>query len=159
MPSSPRLTPCISPTQFRRFRKTIYFKLLILLPLAWISFLLILQILGSKSDYPDLPKLPFPQHQRSDLKSELQKPPSPSSASFHNELYPDKSGNELPLGVLAPPSELKPGEMGKPYKLPKNLTEEQKKLVSEGWKRNAFNQFVSDLISVRRSLPDPRDEW
>lgn len=31
--------------------------------------------------------------------------------------------------------------------------------VSEGWKKNAFNQYVSDLISIKRKLPDPRDEW
>lgn len=51
------------------------------------------------------------------------------------------------------------GEMGKPVVLPTNLTADVKKLVDEGWKNNAFNQYASDLISVHRSLPDPRDEW
>lgn len=51
------------------------------------------------------------------------------------------------------------GEMGKPVVLPANLTADIKKLVDEGWKNNAFNQYASDLISVHRSLPDPRDEW
>lgn len=51
------------------------------------------------------------------------------------------------------------GEMGKPVVLPANLTAEIKNLVEEGWKNNAFNQYASDLISVHRSLPDPRDEW
>lgn len=51
------------------------------------------------------------------------------------------------------------GEMGRPVVLPKNMSNEIKKLVSEGWAKNAFNQYVSDLISVHRSLPDPRDEW
>lgn len=32
-------------------------------------------------------------------------------------------------------------------------------MVDDGWLKNAFNQYVSDLISVHRSLPDPRDEW
>jgi polypeptide N-acetylgalactosaminyltransferase len=26
----------------------------------------------------------------------------------------------------------------------------------EGWQKNAFNQYVSDLISLHRSLPDLR---
>jgi polypeptide N-acetylgalactosaminyltransferase len=34
-----------------------------------------------------------------------------------------------------------------------------KALIDEGWKNNAFNQYASDLISLHRSLPDPRDEW
>ncbi|XP_022123861.2 putative polypeptide N-acetylgalactosaminyltransferase 9 isoform X2 [Pieris rapae] len=64
------------------------------------------------------------------------------------------------LGVIAAPgSDNAPGELGKPVILPKNMSEEAKTAVSEGWKKNAFNQYVSDLISIRRKLPDPRDEW
>ncbi len=51
------------------------------------------------------------------------------------------------------------GEYGKPVTLPKNMTGDVQKLVSEGWQKNAFNQYISDLISVHRKLPDPRDEW
>ncbi|XP_050429711.1 putative polypeptide N-acetylgalactosaminyltransferase 9 isoform X2 [Adelges cooleyi] len=51
------------------------------------------------------------------------------------------------------------GEMGRPVVLPANLTDDVKQLVSEGWTKNAFNQYASDLISVHRKLPDPRDEW
>ncbi|XP_072949060.1 putative polypeptide N-acetylgalactosaminyltransferase 9 isoform X2 [Epargyreus clarus] len=64
------------------------------------------------------------------------------------------------LGVIAAPgSDNAPGELGKPVVLPKNISEDTKLAVSEGWKKNAFNQYVSDLISIRRKLPDPRDEW
>ncbi|XP_050301572.1 putative polypeptide N-acetylgalactosaminyltransferase 9 isoform X2 [Anthonomus grandis grandis] len=60
--------------------------------------------------------------------------------------------------VLAPPQEL-PGEMGKAVVLPTNLTDDVKKMVDDGWMKNAFNQYASDMISVHRSLPDTRDEW
>ncbi|KAK9887746.1 hypothetical protein WA026_000060 [Henosepilachna vigintioctopunctata] len=60
--------------------------------------------------------------------------------------------------VLLPPQNLA-GEMGKPVILPNNLSKDVKAMVDLGWKNNAFNQYVSDMISVRRSLPDPRDEW
>lgn len=62
--------------------------------------------------------------------------------------------------VIQPPANLdSPGEMGRPFVMPTNMSVETKKLVDEGWLNNAFNQYASDLISVHRSLPDPRDEW
>ncbi|GLH14173.1 Polypeptide n-acetylgalactosaminyltransferase 9 [Gryllus bimaculatus] len=50
-----------------------------------------------------------------------------------------------------------PGENGRPVVLPANMSADMKRLVDEGWLKNAFNQYASDLISVRRKLPDPRD--
>jgi len=50
------------------------------------------------------------------------------------------------------------GEMGKPVVLG-NVSADIKKLMDEGYQKNAFNQYASDLISVHRSLPDPRDAW
>ncbi|XP_006614576.2 putative polypeptide N-acetylgalactosaminyltransferase 9 isoform X2 [Apis dorsata] len=73
-----------------------------------------------------------------------------------------QAGPEQGAGVLVAPREADasaPGEMGKPVILPTNLTAETKKLVDDGWLNNAFNQYVSDLISVHRTLPDPRDPW
>ncbi|XP_061715748.1 putative polypeptide N-acetylgalactosaminyltransferase 9 isoform X1 [Cydia pomonella] len=68
--------------------------------------------------------------------------------------------SEEGLGVLAAPgSDNAPGELGKPVVLPKNMSDDARIAVAEGWKKNAFNQYVSDLISIRRKLPDPRDEW
>ena len=31
--------------------------------------------------------------------------------------------------------------------------------IELGWQNNAYNEYVSDLISVHRSLADLRDEW
>ncbi|XP_014216914.1 putative polypeptide N-acetylgalactosaminyltransferase 9 [Copidosoma floridanum] len=74
----------------------------------------------------------------------------------------EHAGPEQGGGVLVPPQDqdlARPGEMGRPVVLPSNLTTEIKKLVDDGWINNAFNQYASDIISVHRSLPDPRDAW
>ncbi|XP_016837567.1 putative polypeptide N-acetylgalactosaminyltransferase 9 isoform X1 [Nasonia vitripennis] len=74
----------------------------------------------------------------------------------------NQAGPEQGGGVLVAPRDQDtsaPGEMGRPVILPANLTTEIKKLVDDGWINNAFNQYASDLISVHRSLPDPRDPW
>lgn len=51
-----------------------------------------------------------------------------------------------------------PGELGKPVIIDKEkLSPEERKKYDEGWKNNAFNQYVSDMISLHRSLADIRD--
>lgn len=79
---------------------------------------------------------------------------------------PDKNADKMVLHAPGDKGEfdedknkMQYGEWGKPVILPQNLSSDIKKLVEEGWQRNAFNQYVSDLISVKRKLPDPRDEW
>lgn len=89
---------------------------------------------------------------------EVPKPPKLEVKSMTKTEEPHEVHAEQ--GVLLPPQEPNgPGEMGKPVSLPKDLDPEIKKKVDEGWKNNAFNQYVSDMISVHRTLPDPRDEW
>ncbi|XP_022237752.1 putative polypeptide N-acetylgalactosaminyltransferase 9 [Limulus polyphemus] len=67
---------------------------------------------------------------------------------------PGSQGHEV-LPLLRDPDG--PGEMGKPVKL-NNLTQSQQAMVKQGWDKNAFNQYVSDLLSLHRSLPDVRDK-
>ncbi len=38
------------------------------------------------------------------------------------------------------------------------LDEAEKKKFDEGWQKNAYNQYVSDLIPLNRSLADIRQE-
>lgn len=81
----------------------------------------------------------------------------------------EKQGDEgvEPQGVIDEPDDgngnifgvENPGEMGKPVTMPAKLSPEVKKLYDEGWKRNSFNQYLSDHISVHRSLVDFRTDY
>lgn len=46
--------------------------------------------------------------------------------------------------------------MGRPVVL-KDLSPDEQKKVDEGMQKNAFNQYVSDRVSLHRHLPDVRD--
>lgn len=72
----------------------------------------------------------------------------------------DVQDEQESAAVLPPPrSQIQtgPGELGKAVHLPKNLSTSIQKVVDQGWSDNAFNQYVSDMISISRSLPDVRD--
>lgn len=62
-----------------------------------------------------------------------------------------------PSFTLVPPAQDDTGQLGKAVHLPRHLTPAVKKLVDKGWQDNAFNQYVSDLIPIQRTLPDVRD--
>eukprot|EP00092_Neocalanus_flemingeri_P074982 GFUD01092815.1.p1 GENE.GFUD01092815.1~~GFUD01092815.1.p1 ORF type:complete len:654 (-),score=135.57 GFUD01092815.1:284-2245(-) len=72
----------------------------------------------------------------------------------------DKADEAQNFAILPPKNPDGPGEMGKPYKVDKEKADnETKAKIEQGWQNNAYNEYVSDLISVHRSLPDLRDEW
>ena len=53
---------------------------------------------------------------------------------------------------------LAPGEMGNGLVL-EDMVPEEKLKMDVTYYDHAFNQYVSDLLPVNRSLPDRRDEW
>ncbi|KAL3832574.1 hypothetical protein ACJMK2_024207 [Sinanodonta woodiana] len=51
-----------------------------------------------------------------------------------------------------------PGEMGKPVIIDRTkLSPQERDKFEAGFRKHAFNQYVSDMISLHRSLPDVRD--
>lgn len=82
---------------------------------------------------------------------------SNNQASDEDKLLSDEEADAQDAAVIPPPVDPSgPGELGRPVVL-KNLTKEQQNLVNVGWENNAFNQYISDIISVNRTLPDVRD--
>ncbi|XP_050351164.1 putative polypeptide N-acetylgalactosaminyltransferase 9 [Nymphalis io] len=52
-----------------------------------------------------------------------------------------------------------PGVLGSAVHVKDNIKGTMRMLIEKGWEDNAFNQFISDLIPVDRTLPDLRNEW
>ncbi|KAK0422770.1 hypothetical protein QR680_007772 [Steinernema hermaphroditum] len=58
-----------------------------------------------------------------------------------------------------PDDEISPGDWGEPVIIDKNsLSLEEQRKYDEGYKNNDFNEYVSDMISLRRPLRLPADE-
>lgn len=155
-------------------------KLVLLVPLVWLTVTVLMY--ADQKHVQRLDNAVVPDIEHAALKREagalVQQPPAPqepvvapvadvpaqggggrSSVAVQNH-GDDNNGPADGGGFLLPPKDPDgPGEMGKPVVLPKNITADVKKLVDEGWQKNAFNQYISDMISVHRKLPDPRDEW
>ncbi|CAK1580057.1 unnamed protein product [Parnassius mnemosyne] len=149
-------------------RRTLILKAVLILTALWFMVALLTTNGGTRNAIV-APPIEYDDAEAKPLK--MAKPTSgkKKSESYGNNLSDAQSrvdwigriaGVPEGLGVIAAPgSNDAPGELGQPVVLPKNISEEAKLAVSEGWKKNAFNQYVSDLISIRRKLPDPRDEW
>jgi len=87
----------------------------------------------------------------------------------NNEISNNEIGGNIPkpMGELFDPSlpiykkgdPNQAGELGKAVKVDKTkLTPEERRKYDDGFQKNAFNQYASDMISVHRSLPLPADE-
>lgn len=82
---------------------------------------------------------------------------SDQADSTIERIMQDEQKEAQSVAVIPPPNEQTSyGELGRPVIL-KNLTIAQQNLVKVGWENNAFNQYISDLISLNRSLPEVRD--
>ncbi|XP_069359727.1 putative polypeptide N-acetylgalactosaminyltransferase 9 isoform X3 [Maniola hyperantus] len=133
-------------------RRTLILKAVLILTALWFMVALLTTSGGARN------AIGAPPIEYEDPEAKPLKMAKPTSTKKKSESY----GNNLSdgLGVIAAPgSDNAPGELGKPVVLPANMSEDAKLAVSEGWKKNAFNQYASDLISIKRKLPDPRDEW
>ncbi|KAF7266616.1 hypothetical protein GWI33_020117 [Rhynchophorus ferrugineus] len=152
-------------------KKSLFLKLIVIAGTAWITIIMLYSNSHAGEDRPIAEayrqdhRLPNQNRIESDRVKENRGafpdpdagPVMPFKEDDQDNDEPQQKKEEDNL-VLAPPQEL-PGEMGKAVVLPTNLTEAVKKMVDDGWLKNAFNQYASDMISVHRSLPDPRDEW
>lgn len=70
----------------------------------------------------------------------------------------EKRVTPVPLKYLEELGLNDPGENGQAVILP-IVSPEIQKLIDKGWKRHEFNEFVSDLISLDRTLPDVRGSY
>jgi len=156
-------------------RRSLLLKIVLLVFAVWITIAILLytEQRGPSADNAVVrpgdtngdPALPVPAglSKRTPQSSSVKDPPAAGPSGDSNQ----NAGPEEGVGgVLVPPRDpdedsnsMQYGEMGKPVVLSTNMTADVKKLVDEGWQKNAFNQYVSDLISVHRKLPDPRDQW
>ncbi|XP_046389474.1 putative polypeptide N-acetylgalactosaminyltransferase 9 isoform X2 [Ischnura elegans] len=134
-------------------RRSLILKVLLLIPLVWFTVALMLYAEQKEQAAVEAAVAAAvaaePQPVAQEGSAQASAPRRASSAQ------PPPAPKEEEVEATAQPL---PGDMGRPVVLP-NMTAEMKALVDQGWERNAFNQYASDLISVHRSLPDPRDEW
>ncbi|CAG9864080.1 unnamed protein product [Phyllotreta striolata] len=142
-------------------KRSLLLKLAVVLSTAWFTMAFLFYADGGGPSGGAADGAPGRAERRAGGRPGAAGPPEPLVPFKDEETTSKRSPNKRMEefgGVLVPPDNVA-GEMGKPVVLPANLSADIKKLVDQGWMNNAFNQYASDLMSVHRSLPDPRDEW
>ncbi|XP_074659676.1 polypeptide N-acetylgalactosaminyltransferase 5-like [Tubulanus polymorphus] len=85
--------------------------------------------------------------------------PEPEAVTIvpKNVVVEPKRSNLFYIEANKPRNESSPGEMARPVLIEKSkLNTSEREKYDKGWKQHDFNQYASDLVSVRRSLPDFR---
>lgn len=156
-------------------RRSLIFRLLLLISAVWLCAIMYFSISTKVSDkvssvrHPrvELPKIhklegfgppvvmkpaidveeKFPDEDF-DVRIEKGNIPKPNKALFNPDSPIYKSGDEN-----------QPGEGGKAVVIDRNkLSLDERKIYDDGFTKNAFNQYISDMISIHRSLPSYIDE-
>jgi hypothetical protein len=164
-------------------RKRQLIKLLIGIPVIWIVVMLIVGLndTGTSNSPADLEKIKALEEKNSRLIAEAARKHEEDKRHRNEEQNKNNEANKEdhdhpeeerikaqqqqkekagPIQVHAPRNQdpNAPGELGKPVNIDKDkLSPEERKKYDDGWKNNAFNQYVSDMISIHRSLADIRD--
>jgi polypeptide N-acetylgalactosaminyltransferase len=162
-------------------KKSNLLKLILLIPVLWLGSLIIFSNSPQEgSNYhekpPPVENPKPPQHKKVEIIEGFGAPMPMNGLQSNDENKKDEpsdSQNE-PAGIIPKPNrELfdpslpiykkgdssQAGELGKSVKIEKTkLSPEERKKYDEGFQKNAFNQYASDMISIHRSLPVQTDE-
>ena len=155
----------------RRYRSLLY-KLIIIVPLAWLVVVMFFYSdkRGGAEENSAMKAPSGVGEKAGEAEPQVQQRPETKAAAGeetkeegeesnqHRKEKEEESRDDHRQVLAMPYDPEAPGEMGKPVKIEKP-DKETKKKIDDGWNDNAFNQYVSDMISVHRRLPDPRDEW
>ncbi|KAA0199892.1 Polypeptide N-acetylgalactosaminyltransferase [Fasciolopsis buskii] len=120
------------------------------------------------ADPPKVPEIPQNSKQTPSVIEqlvELKKPDDSRPLQVKPPVAPssvNQSSGQLHPSVPPPKSDVNsvgPGENGKPFVVQKDsLSPNERREYDQGWEHHAFSQYASDRISVRRYMPDIRDE-